>query len=103
MTTVRSHGTDYTANTPLLVIGRLEQLRQSRKRVCITHRYGDDTTTSCGYISRTMGNPAYPNGGIRAPMLVHNRASRGGTILDTENVVEIRSSNIRNGITYYKA
>lgn len=46
-----------------------------------------DTT---GYIGPTMGP-------IKAPLLIHNRRSMGGTILDAENVVAIFWANKKDG------
>ena len=87
-------GTDFTTTDKGLQLV-LDGLRVSRTRVRVTYdgnlgRNGEDH--EFGYIGRTMGNPNYPDGGTRAPLLVHNSRSSGGGILMDDRIIKVETS-----------
>lgn len=53
-------------------------------------RMGEDH--DFGYIGRSMGNPNYPNGGVKAPILVHNSRSSGGETLFDDHIIKVETS-----------
>lgn len=73
----------------------LDELRVSRTRVKLTYdgafgNYGENHDS--GYIGRTMGNPNYANGGVKAPILLKNSRSRGGCCLLDDHIIKVETS-----------
>jgi len=92
-----SQGTDFTTSDVSLQ-RVLDAARASRTRVRVTYDgdYGDmGRDHDFGYIGRTMGNPAYPNGGTKSPLLVHNSRSTGGGILMDDHIIKVETSRGR--------
>lgn len=79
------NGTTYPDSTPMSLVRALEHHRNMQRgpgsRVRVKFTWG----TSEGYIGRTVGD-------VRAPLLIHNRRSMGGELLDVEKIVEVRST-----------
>lgn len=83
-------GTSYPVNTPDRVVDVLERCR--RLNIRITVDYGDtDTGRSwnelfdvTGYVGRTTG--------IKSPILVYNKRSRGGGLILCDCIIKIVTS-----------
>jgi len=93
-----SEGTDFTT-TDLTLQRVLDEVRRSRTRVRVTYDgdYGElGKDHDFGYIGRTMGNSAYPNGGMKSPLLVCNSRSSGGGILMDDHIIKVETSSSKN-------
>jgi len=93
-----SDGTDFTT-TDLTLQRVLDEVRRSRTRVRVTYDgdYGElGKDHDFGYIARTRGNSNYPNGGVRSPLLVHNRRSHGGGVLIDDHIIKVETSSSKN-------
>lgn len=87
-------GTDFHTTDPELQ-KVLDRVRRDRIRVRLTYdgAYGNmGEDHDFGYIGRTAGNPNYPNGGLKSPLLVHNSRSTGGGILMDDHIIKIETS-----------
>jgi len=87
-------GTDFRSNDSSLH-DVLDRVRRERTRVRVTYDgdWGDNGKDhEYGYIGRTLGNPNYPNGGSKAPILVHNSRSMGGDILFDDHIIKVETS-----------
>jgi len=91
---VSSDGTIYRTESESLMV-QLDRLRRDRVRVKII--YDGDWGRSArnfdtGYIGRSMGNPKSPGGGMKIPLLIHNRRSSGGFPLADSHIIRIEHS-----------
>lgn len=79
-----SNGTTYPDSLPASAVAVLDRARiLDAVRVRLVYIEADGETWTCeGYVSRTCGNPSAPGGGVKAAMLLHNRRSMGGDLLD---------------------
>ena len=84
-----ANGTSYPDSVPADAVAVLERCRASGTRVVLTY---SDGTKDTGRVGRTCGNPAYPNGGTKAAILVHNARSMGGSCFVGAGLTRIETS-----------
>ena len=90
-------GTDFKSDDVELQLV-LDEARVGRIRLKVIYdgaygRMGE--SHDFGYVGRSMGNPKFPNGGVKAPLLIHNSRSTGGEVLCDDHIIKVQTS--RNG------